>query len=111
MKELHHIIKEDNNHYRFEIRNESDQLLFMSASFPNKAELMAVIKDLQSFDSARFLMERKTDYQGKFQFQLKNIDGLIIGDSGLFDSQAGMENGIKHLKKSIAKITNDFENL
>ena len=111
MKKQSDIIKEDNHGHRFEIKNESGQFLFKSVSFSNKNEVMAVLKDLQSFDIASFVIERKTDYEGKFHFQLKNVDSLVIGNSGLFDSRAGMENGIKHLKKRITELALGSGNL
>jgi len=45
--------------------------------------------------------ERKTNHKGEFQFSLKDSDGKIIGHSQNYNSEAGMENGIKNLRSTI----------
>ena len=52
-------------------------------------------------------VERKTDYSGKFLFNLRDKKGKVVGKSSLFSSEAGMENGIKHLLKRMQDLPPD----
>ncbi len=45
--------------------------------------------------------ERKTNHSGAFMFSLKDENGKIVGYSQCYNSEAGMENGIKNLKNKI----------
>ncbi len=59
---------------------------------------------LKVFIGQSSVFERKTDYNGKFLFILKNSEGKVLGNSMLYNSEAGMENGIKNLKTSISLL-------
>jgi len=62
-----------------------------------------VIDHLTSLKKLIDKVERKTNIDGKFLFSIKKNQG-IIGHSGLFSSEAGMENGIKNLKNHLANL-------
>ncbi|MDO1514828.1 DUF1508 domain-containing protein [Maribacter confluentis] len=65
-------------------------------------------KTLQEIKTKRNLtakvFERKTTTDGKFLVQLKNSLGETIGSSGLYSSEAGMENGILNIKNSLNTV-------
>ncbi|MDB4293678.1 YegP family protein, partial [Maribacter sp.] len=82
-----------------------------SVFFESKEQAKTIISGLKPTASESLFFERKTDYEGKFLFHLKNIDRMLIGESGIFESEAGMENGIKHLKSRITDLAPDFEEL
>ncbi len=63
-----------------------------------------VIRKLGTAPIARNYFERKTNTEGKFHFSLKDDDGRIIGHSEPYDSEAGMENGIKNLQEKIQSL-------
>jgi uncharacterized protein len=44
--------------------------------------------------------ERKTSANGKDYFNLKAANGQVIGNSELYESTAGMENGIASVTKN-----------
>lgn len=103
MKERIEIKKENDAHYRFEVKNEAGQFLFGSVAFSNEKDAKTSLAQLQSANNT-YVYERKTDYDGRFHFRLKTADSRILGKSGSYQSQAGMENGIKQMKFHLASI-------
>ncbi len=104
------INKEDNNTYNFSLNTTNGNTLFYSVGFSSKEEIKNVVSGLNMFDKKQYRFERKTDHDGNFLFNLKDKKGELIGNSQLYGSEAGMENGIKNLKKRIAALNNS-ENL
>jgi len=76
--------------------------LLRSIDFIDKNEINQTLSTLNKNQQIHF--ERKTNYKGKFQFSLKDSNGQLIGHSEPYSSEAGMENGIKNLKKSISEF-------
>ena len=105
------IRKETDKTYRFELKSVDGQNLLSSVPFKSKHQIKKIIEELNPVTSNGLSFERKTDYNGKFLFNLKKVTGELIGNSGLFESEAGMENGIKHVKKRIADLSPSFVNL
>ena len=98
------INKDDNNTYNFSLNTTSGNALFYSVGFSSEEEIKNVVSGLNRFDKQHYIFERKTDHNGNFLFNLKDRKGQLIGNSQLYGSEAGMENGIKNLKKSIATL-------
>jgi len=87
--------------FEFNLKLQSGNVLLKSEQFTSKDEIHQVISDIKKNVHKGDCFERKTNHQGKFQFALKNPNGKTIGHSTPYDSEAGMENGIKNLQKSI----------
>ncbi|MBT8182850.1 YegP family protein [uncultured Eudoraea sp.] len=98
------INKEDNNTYNFSLSTTNGNTLFYSVGFSSKEEVKNVVSSLNLLDKQHIIIERKTDHDGNFLFNLKNKKGQLIGNSLLYGSEAGMENGIKNLKKRITTL-------
>ena len=98
------INKEDNNTYNFSLYTTNGNALFYSVGFSSKEEIKNVVNSLNLLDKQHYIIERKTDHDGNFLFNLKNKKGQLIGNSLLYGSEAGMENGIKNLEKRITML-------
>ncbi len=94
------------NKFMFNIKSTSGSILMKSIRFASKNLLNNVINEVISIKDNRSTYERKTNFDGKFLFNVKNGNGELIGQSELYSSEAGMENGIKNLKKSIGFLAN-----
>jgi len=81
--------------YHFEVKSESGTTLLKSISYDTSKLVKEASSDILKQRSNR--IERKTNHNGKFLFSLKNDKGSLIGNSQLYQSEAGMENGIKNL--------------
>ena len=98
------LTKENDSGYRFRITSESGHVLLKSILFIDENKAKNSARELPKITSAQNVFERKTNHEGKFLFNLKNTNGELIGQSQLYSSEAGMENGIKNLKNRIATI-------
>ncbi len=101
---MYEIRKEKENKYRFLLKTSQGRTLLNSITFPTEAEARASLRELVPETERHFRVERKTDYNGKFLFNLRDKKGNVVGKSGLFSSEAGMENGIKHLRKRMQDL-------
>lgn len=82
----------------FVVKSKSGKILLRSVDFINKEDIHKVIQSFGSAANERYLVERRTDCEGMFLFHLLNHKRELIGRSGLYSSEAGMENGIKNFK-------------
>ncbi len=105
------IRKEPDNSYRFKLKNANGNIILDSIPFADKKAIRKTISELTPLIHQPTIFERKTDYEGKFLFNLKNSKGQVIGSSPLFESEAGMENGIKNVKNRITALVADLGDL
>lgn len=98
------IVKKSEKDYRFTIKSDAGSILFQSIAFKEKETLREVVSNLNKNGKKNLNFERKTNYKGGFQYFVKDASGTYIGQSLSYTSEAGMENGIKNLAKSIAAI-------
>ncbi len=99
------IKKRENNTFQFYLKTADGQTLLQSISFSSEEEIKQTVRELSPLTKSHYSFERKTNYNGNFLFNLKDRNGKIIGNSLLYDSEAGMENGITSLKRRIASMT------
>ncbi|SIQ75420.1 YegP family protein [Maribacter ulvicola] len=96
------IDKDKDGSFHFILESVDGKTLLKSISFTSKNEVNNVIKDIRCFKNANGkFFERKTNTDGKFLVELKNSSGKVIGSSGLYSSEAGMENGILNISNSL----------
>lgn len=91
------IIKNTSNDYSFTLKSESGQALLNSVAFLDKETAKEAIRSLKTVLKSRNAFERKTNHNGKFLFSLKNNNGEVVGHSLIYQSEAGMQNGIKNI--------------
>lgn len=97
-------IKEEvTDNYKFVLKSESGRPLFNSIAFANRRTTQKVVRSLKA--RQRHTFERKTNHNGKFLFSLKGKAGEVIGNSQLYNSEAGMENGIKNFINRIKSLS------
>ena len=96
--------KGKNDTFQFRLKTADGKTLLKSVEFETKAEIEKTVKQLQPLAFKQHSIERKTNYDGHFLFNLKDKNGKVIGNSMLYNSEAGMENGISNLRKSITSM-------
>jgi uncharacterized protein YegP (UPF0339 family) len=87
--------------FQFEVATTAGAKLLNSIYFSSKKELNSAVLRLPTVVESSTNFERKTDYSGRFIFHVKDTSGNTLGHSDTYTSEAGMENGIKNLKKHI----------
>jgi uncharacterized protein YegP (UPF0339 family) len=87
--------------FEFFVKSETGKVLLKSVPFTDEKSVSRTVDILTKMVSPMKSFERRTNFSGQFLFELKNKDGKIIGSSGLYSSEAGMENGIKNLNAQL----------
>ena len=98
------ISKAKDNTFQFQLKTADGRTLLESINFDTRDAAEKTISQLKPLANAQYSIERKTNYKGNFLFNLKDKSGKTIGNSLLYDSEAGMENGITRLKKRIDSL-------
>jgi uncharacterized protein YegP (UPF0339 family) len=96
------INKSSDNTYHFLLKSKSGTTLLNSVDFMTRDAVLQTVGNLPPLLKEQAGIERRTDHSGKFLFCLKGPDGKLIAKSVLYSSEAGMENGIKNLRKQLA---------
>ncbi len=92
--------------YSFVLKAESGHALLNSVVYSDKLTAEEAVISLRTIKKNQNTIERKTNHSGKFLFSLKNNNGELIGNSLFYESEAGMENGIKNLLARINSLFN-----
>ncbi len=95
------IKKINSESFEFLVKSETGNVLLTSIPFSDEHLATETVGILSGTVSPIKSFERKTNNNGQFLFELKNKQGKTIGSSGLYRSEAGMENGIKNLNNRL----------
>lgn len=95
------IKKTTSKKFEFFVKSDAGKVLLQSVPFTDEQSVKDVVGRLSKTISPVKSFERKTNVNGQFLFELKNPEGKTIGSSGLYGSEAGMENGIKNLNHQL----------
>lgn len=89
-----------NGEYQFVLKAGNGQVILASQGYASKASCTNGIESVKtnSSDDGRF--DRQVSSNGKFYFTLKAGNGQVIGNSEMYESEAGRENGIESVKKN-----------
>ena len=98
------IKKGDNNTFHFQLKSAEGQTLLKSIDFESQEDIKSTVEQLTPLAHSHGTIERRTNYDGNFLFDLKDKDGKVIGKSLLYDSEAGMENGITRFRDRMATL-------
>lgn len=93
--------KGNNNEYQFVVKSADGGILMRSKWYNSENELDHIVAQMVENIDNNIAIERTTNHNGQFQFLLKNSTNNLIGFSEPYSSEAGMENGIKNLNKSV----------
>ncbi|MEO0570558.1 MAG: DUF1508 domain-containing protein [Bacteroidota bacterium] len=91
------IVKNETGEYQLHFKSSTGSSLLKSIPYKSQADAEAILHQI----TTKPIFERRTDYQGKFMIVLKTDSGEQVGQSNRYSSEAGMENGIKNLIKSL----------
>jgi uncharacterized protein len=93
------ISKSKNGEFLFNLKASNGQTILTSETYASKASCSNGIESVRKncVDDNKF--ERKLSSNSKHYFTLKASNGQVIGKSEMYESKAGMENGITSIKK------------
>lgn len=90
---------EDGEHY-FNLKVDNSQIILTSQMYSSKSDCFNGIESLRNNCSDYGRYERKKSVDKKHYFVLKTSDGTIIGNSEMYETNAGMDNGIEEVKNN-----------
>ena len=93
------IIKNTNGEHYFSLKGDNSQIILTSQMYSSKSECIDGIELVRTNCSEFNSYERKKSINKKHYFVLKASNGQIIGNSEMFETNAGMDNGIESVKK------------
>ena len=92
------VYQDAKNEYRFRLKAGNGQKILASEGYSAKAGCMNGIESVRTNSQNDDRYDRKTSSNGKHYFNLKASNGQVIGTSEMYESAAGMENGIASVK-------------
>ena len=94
------IKKATNGEHFFNLKADNFQVILTSQMYSSKPACFNGIESVRINCSDDSRYERKESVNKKHYFVLKASNGQIIGNSEMYESKAGMENGIESVKKN-----------
>lgn len=101
------IAKRSNGEYQFNLKAGNGQVILTSEGYSNKSGCENGIESVRTNAPNDARYERKESKNGKPYFVLKAGNGQIIGTSEMYESAAGMENGIESVKSNAPEATEE----
>ena len=103
------ISKRKNGEFQFNLKAGNGQTILASEGYSTKAACENGVESVKKNAAEDSNYERKNSSSGKFHFNLKAGNGQVIGSSEMYESAAGMENGIESVKKNAPDATVEEE--
>lgn len=95
----------NNGDFQFNLKAGNGEIILTSQGYSSKASCNSGIESVRknAHDDNRY--ERKTSTNDKHYFVLKAGNGEIIGNSQMYESASGRDNGIESVKKNAPDAT------
>ena len=101
------ITTRSNGEFQFNLQAGNGQVILTSEGYSAKTGCLNGIESVRknSDDDGRY--DRKESSNGKFYFPLKAGNGQVIGNSQMYESEAGRDNGIESVMNNAAEASVD----
>ena len=86
--------------YQFNLKADNGQVILTSQGYAAKASCTNGIESVKTNASDDGRYDRQVAANGKFYFTLKASNGQVIGNSQMYEAEAGRDNGIESVKKN-----------
>ena len=94
------VSKRSNGEFQFTLKADNGQVILSSEGYSSKAGCENGIESVRknSVEDSRY--DAKTSANNKYYFNLTAANGQIIGNSEMYESAAGRDNGIASVKRN-----------
>lgn len=99
------ITKRTNGDYQFNLKASNGQVILTSQGYSTKQGCEGGIESVQANAPYDSRYEKCTSSNGKYYFNLKASNGLIIGTSEMYETSTGRDNGIDSVKSNAPSAT------
>jgi len=94
------ITSRKNGEFQFNLKASNGEIILTSEGYTTKENCKKGIESVKKNSLSDERFERKMSSDGKFFFNLKAINGQVIGTSEMYESDANREKGIASVKKN-----------
>ncbi|WP_435751886.1 YegP family protein [Thauera sp. AutoDN2] len=94
------VYKDQAGEFRFRLKAANGQVILASEGYKAKASCLNGVESVKNNAPDDTKYERKESQSGKPMFNLRAMNGQVIGTSQLYESVAARENGIESVKKN-----------
>lgn len=94
------IYNDNSGEFRFRLTASNGQNILASEGYKAKASCLNGIESVRKNSQDDSKYERLQSKSGKDYFNLKALNGQVVGTSQMYSSTSGMENGIASVKKN-----------
>jgi uncharacterized protein YegP (UPF0339 family) len=101
------ISKRANDEYQFLLKAGNGEVILTSEGYSSKANCTNGIESVRKNSQDDDQYDKKTSSNSKYFFNLKAINGQVIGSSEMYESSSGRDNGIASVKKNAAEAVVD----
>lgn len=99
------VSKRTNGEFQFNLKADNGQVVLTSEGYSSRSGCENGIESVRKNSQTDSLYDRKKSTNGKNYFNLKSINGQVIGTSEMYESSSAMENGIASIKKNAPTAT------
>jgi uncharacterized protein len=94
------INKISNGEYYFNLKADNSQIILTSQMYFSRSDCNNDIESVRNNCTDETVYESKRSFNNKYYFVFRAANGKLIGNSELYSSGAGMEDGIESVKKN-----------
>ncbi len=94
------ITQRKNGEFQFNLEADNGEVILTSEGYASKPSCKNGIKSVKKNAKVDSRFVQKTSANGKYHFNLKAINGQVIGSSEMYNSKSGCTNGIESVKKN-----------
>lgn len=100
------ITKRKDEEFQFNLKASNGQVILTSEGYKAKQSAMTGIESVRKNSQNDFKFDRKESKNGKYYFNLKAVNGQVIGTSEMYETETARNKGIESVKKNapIAEI-------
>ena len=99
MSGVFEVYKDKAGEYRFRLKASNGETVLASEGYSAKAGCMNGIESVKENSQIPERFEKYEDKSGKFRFRLKAANGQVIGVGEAYESESGLEAGIKSVTR------------
>jgi len=92
------VYKDKAGEYRFRLKASNGQIILVGEGYKAKSGCLNGIESVRSNAPSDVQYERKQTVSGKYMFNLKAVNGQIIGTSESYEAVVSRDNGIESVK-------------
>ena len=99
------VSKQINGDLHFNLKADNGQVILTSQGYSSRVNCDNGIDSVRKNSKKDSHFDRKISTNDKHYFNLKAVNGLIIGTSEMYEAASSMETGIASVKKNAPKAT------